>query len=356
MIGVLTLMNLLSIRQLEKRNGNNVLFPPFDLDINKGDIVAIHCNAEVGLQLIQMMIGNSPVSSGEFIMLDLPFNQNYKKLCKHIGIVLLNDSTYERLTPKDYLHLFNGLYGSSTNIDNILHKVGLHEKRKQTIKNLTYSEIKRLNIARAIIHQPELIVMEEPDQNVDLESKIIIKRIIDDLSSMNHAVLITTSNMESAISLANKVYRLNDTGLKLQEIIDEEIDNMKEMELTVEEQSIDFISQPIRFDKIPAKVNDKLILFDPTEIDYIESRDGTSHLFIKGETYPCSFTLNELYNRLHAFGFFRCHRSYIVNLQKVREIITWTRNSYSLILEDAKKSSIPLSKGKMSELKSIIGM
>ncbi|MEH6941702.1 LytTR family transcriptional regulator DNA-binding domain-containing protein [Bacillus sp. JJ722] len=348
-------MTLLSIRQLEKRNGNNILFPPFDLDINKGDIVAIHCNAEVGLQLLKMMIGNSPASSGEILMLNLPLSQNYKKLCKHIGIVLLNDSTYERLTPKDYLHFFNGLYDSSTNIDNILQKVGLHTKQKQRIKYLTYSEIKRLNIARAIIHQPDLIIIEEPDQNVDLESKIIIKRLIDELASMNHAVLITTSNMESAISLAYKVYRLNENGLKQQEVIDEEIDDINEMEQR-EVQSIDFISHPIRFDKIPAKVNDKLILFDPTEIDYIESCDGTSHLFIKGETFPCSFTLNELYDRLHALGFFRCHRSYIVNLQKVREIITWTRNSYSLILDDAKKSSIPLSKGKMSELKSIIGM
>ena len=48
------------------------------------------------------------------------------------------------------------------------------------------------------------------------------------------------------------------------------------------------------------------------------------------------------------FGFFRCHRSYIVNLQKVREVITWTRNSYSLILENKEKTSIPLSKAKMA--------
>ncbi|WP_042352385.1 LytTR family transcriptional regulator DNA-binding domain-containing protein [Bacillus massiliigorillae] len=348
-------MTLLSIKQLEKRNGNNVLFPPFDLDIHKGEIVAIHCNAEVGFQLIQMMIGKLPVSNGEMIMFDLPFNTNYKKLCKHIGIVLLHDSAYERLTPKDYLLFFQGLYHSSTNIDSILQKVGLHEKRRQTIKKLTYSEIKRLNIARAIIHQPELIIMEEPDQNVDLETKLIIKRLIDELASKNHAILITTSNMESAISLANKVFRLNDSGLKQQDIVDEEIDTMIETEI-LKDQPTEMISQPLRFDKIPAKVNDKLILFDPTEIDYIESRDGISHLFIKGDEYPCTFTLTELDERLHAFGFFRCHRSYIVNLQKVREVISWTRNSYSLILEDPKKSSIPLSKGKMSELKHIIGM
>ena len=109
--------------------------------------------------------------------------------------------------------------------------------------------------------------------------------------------------------------------------------------------------QPVRFEKIPTKVNEKIVLFDPPEIDYIESNDGQSSLHINGEEFPTMFTMNELEERLQHFGFFRCHRSYIVNLQKVREVITWTRNSYSLILDDEKKSNIPLSKTKMAELK-----
>ncbi|NGY80208.1 LytTR family transcriptional regulator (plasmid) [Bacillus megaterium] len=112
----------------------------------------------------------------------------------------------------------------------------------------------------------------------------------------------------------------------------------------------------VRFEKIPAKVNEKIILFNPTEIEFIESNEGVANLHVNGEVFPCSYTLNELFNRLEAFGFFRCHRSYIVNLQKVREVITWTRNSYSLILDDHEKSSIPLSKGKLGELKEIIGL
>ena len=99
-----------------------------------------------------------------------------------------------------------------------------------------------------------------------------------------------------------------------------------------------------------------MILFDPPEIDYIESSEGQSHIFIRGESFPTMFTLHELEDRLHYFGFFRCHRSYIVNLQKVREVITWTRNSYSLILDDKNTTSIPLSKTKMTQLKDMLGL
>ena len=75
---------------------------------------------------------------------------------------------------------------------------------------------------------------------------------------------------------------------------------------------------PVRFEKIPTKVNEKIVLFNPPEIDYIESNEGQSFLHIKGESFPSVSTLNELEARLLPFGFFRCHRSYIVNLQKVK--------------------------------------
>ena len=196
-----------------------------------------------------------------------------------------------------------------------------------------------------------------------------------------------TNNFESAISMTNTVYRLNDEGLKKIDVVDEE--NVALNSILIEGQTIDShpiidtelsseetasptseevedeivqtvdedtaIHRPLRFEKIPAKVNEKIILFDPTEIVFVESNEGISHLHVDGEVFPCSITLNELSERLHPFGFFRCHRSYIVNLQKVREVITWTRNSYSLILEDSEKSSVPLSKGKLNELKNIIG-
>ena len=99
-----------------------------------------------------------------------------------------------------------------------------------------------------------------------------------------------------------------------------------------------------------------MVLFDPPEIDYIESYDGQANIYVKGEAFPGNFTLSHLEERIHHYGFFRCHRSYIVNLQKVREVITWTRNSYSLVLDDQEKSSIPLSKTKMAELKDMLGL
>jgi ABC-2 type transport system ATP-binding protein len=382
-------MGLLSIKNLEKSIGNNILFQNIDLEINKGEIVGLKCNNELGNQFIKMLIGKLSISGGEILLKNVPLNINFKSLCRNVGIAFLDEVFYERLNLKQYLTFFSQLYQVDADIDYLLKQVGLIEKKKVKIKNLTFSEKKRLQVARVILPQPELIIFEEPNQNVDIESKIIIQRVIAELRKKDIAILIITNYFESAITLTNNVYTLERNGLKKIEVVDENSDDnqkliIKNFEREVNNTEPSFenkkftlenepskqefqldgpvkkenshLSMQIRFEKIPAKVNEKIILFDPTEISFIESNEGVSNLHVNGEVFPCSYTLNELFKRLQIFGFFRCHRSYIVNLQRVREVITWTRNSYSLILDDSKKSSIPLSKGNLSELKEIIGI
>ncbi|CAM4172565.1 response regulator transcription factor [Lederbergia lenta] len=347
---------MLTIHQLEKRDQNTLLFPPFDLEVNKGETTAIHCNSELGIKLIQIVIGEIPSSNGE-----VRFQQSYidrQQFFQHIGLSLQSDAIYERLSPKEHLTFFKNLYDVKVDIDEILERVGLIDKKHTRSDKLSFSEKKRLHFGRTILHNPDVIIMEDPAQNLDIESTMILYRLIASLESQGKTILITTSNIENAISLTNHVYRLDDSGLKQLDVADENEEPVNEgkNEEMIQEEPVPETSMQIRFDKIPAKVEDKIILFDPTEIDYIESISGVSNLNAQGEVFPCSLTLQALHDRLQPFGFFRCHRSYIVNLQKVREVITWTRNSYSLVLDDQKKSSIPLSKGKLDELKDIIGI
>ncbi|MGG0494885.1 LytTR family transcriptional regulator DNA-binding domain-containing protein [Priestia megaterium] len=342
-------MSLLSIKDLKKSKGNSVLFSNFNLEIDKGDIIALKCNNEVGQLLIKMFIGEIPLSNGEILFQNEPLYNNYKKFSRNIGIAFLEEKFYERLNTYQYLKFFKHIYEIEADIDALLHKVELFEKRKTKIKNLNFSEKKRLQVAKVILPQPDLIIFEELNHNLDIESQLIIQQVITDWVKQNKSVLITTNYFENAILLTDVVYSLDKEGLKRIEVTDS-------LQEKIDEQEISPVSTQIHFEKIPAKVNDKIILFDPTEISFIESNEGVSNLHVNGEVFPCSYTLNELFNRLQAFGFFRSHRSYIVNLQRVREVITWTRNSYSLVLDDAKKSSIPLSKGKLGELKEIIGL
>lgn len=143
------------------------------------------------------------------------------------------------------------------------------------------------------------------------------------------------------------IYRLNGSGLHQLDIRDTEEDRQ-------EVQKPDEAN--ITLQKVSTKRQDKVILFDPPEIDYIESVEGSILVHVSGEHYDCALTLTQLEARLLNFGFFRCHRSYIVNLQKVREIITWTKNSYSLRLNTGQDAVVPLSRSKLQELKALLNL
>ena len=333
----------LKFLQAEKQINDSILFPAFDLTTVPGEVVALCSSVNVREQLIDILLRKTLLSNGE-----IQHNPN-----EALGFFFLIDGVYERLTVKESLKFYRQLYKSEVILEDIVRLVQLDSKINKKLKHLTYSEKKRVQLANLLIQDPEIYIMEELDQNLDVESKRIFTNVLKQLRTSQKTILILTGQIESAVTFADKIFRLDDKGIHL---LQTEEENPDEDFSAVNDNVEDKIAQPIRFEKIPTKVNEKIVLFDPPEIDYIESTEGQTFLHIKGENFPCSFTLNELEDRLLPFGFFRCHRSYIVNLQKVREVITWTRNSYSLVLEDQNKSSVPLSKSKMADLKGMLGL
>lgn len=106
--------------------------------------------------------------------------------------------------------------------------------------------------------------------------------------------------------------------------------------------------------KISCRYEDKLLLFSPNEIDYAESVDGETYVNVSGKAFQATLTLTQLEERLRDYGFFRCHRSYIINIQKIREIISYSRGSYVLKLSNYENSQIPLSRQKLEEIKELL--
>jgi len=347
---------MLKINNLEKHQEHAVVFPSFNLVVQPKEVVAIHSSTNVRSVLMELFMGRTPISNGEIWSGEHPVYPKNKPYFNHTSIFHLDDGVYERLKVKDHFTFYKNLNQSSHSVQEVLQLVHLENKKHVRVSSLTFSEQKRVRFAQILFQQARVVILEEPDQNVDLETKRVLLQILKHITDEGKCVLILTGNVESALVFTDVVYRLDETGLHaldVKEETEEKVEDNKE-ENESKEETVQI--QPVRFEKIPTKVNDKIILFNPPEIDFIESHEGQSNLTVKGEVYPCMFTLQDLEERLLPYGFFRCHRSYIVNLQKVREVVTWTRNSYSLILDDANQTSIPLSKTKMVEMKDMLGL
>lgn len=302
----------------------NVIYPSFQLPIHQGAVTGIYTDVTKIYTLIQWFEKQTTTYT-----------------------LSRESALYERLTVNEYIQFSLKLFmASSYSRDNLLKILSLIDQKNTRISKLSNGEKQRLKLLQVYLSDASIQIIEEPFQNLDEFSKQQVLQLLTALDSQQKFIILLSNNLEDLMISCSDIYRLDTTGLHVLDV--------KEDENAQIPQPPEHI--PIRFDKIPTKKNDKIILFNPPEIDYIESVEGVVLVYVVGEAYPCTLSLNELEQKLTAFGFFRSHRSYIVNLQKVREIITWTRNSYSLALNSTDKTVVPLSKNKLANLKKILGI
>lgn len=107
--------------------------------------------------------------------------------------------------------------------------------------------------------------------------------------------------------------------------------------------------------KINLWKNDKIIVVAMDDIYYCLAKERVTYVFTKTEEYSVNISISDFYNSLPKDKFFRCHRSYIVNITKIREIIPWFNNTYNLRLQDI-DYEIPVSRSNLKEFKQIMNI
>ncbi|WP_174614251.1 LytTR family transcriptional regulator DNA-binding domain-containing protein [Virgibacillus ihumii] len=311
--------------KIDMVGGENESLPGISLTIEGTNPAVVHSDSEMQGQLISRLQQNRDVT-----------------------IFDMGEGLYERLTVEQNVSFFHKWFGCSKPLPEILVMFELHRSASHPLKTCSVSELRRVYFAKQYMMSAALIVFREPIQGVNLLTINTFMNMLQELVGDRTPVLILVSNMEHAILLSNSPYSLRDHGLHKVQMETEEMD-------VVEDNSSASPSVKKLF-KVPAKIDDKVILFDPPEIDYIESQDGKSQIVINNESYTMDSTLAEIEKRLEFYGFYRCHRSYVVNLQKVREIITWSKNTYSLRINNKSQSTIPLSRTKVQEIQHIFNL
>jgi two-component system response regulator LytT len=94
----------------------------------------------------------------------------------------------------------------------------------------------------------------------------------------------------------------------------------------------------------------RLIVIDPDTILYAIRQERLIEIHTTSQTYTSKMTLQQLEEKLAAHSFFRTHRSYLVNMEYVLELIPWFNGAYNLTLKDAKKTQIPVSRSSVKDL------
>ncbi len=154
---------------------------------------------------LEMIEGLKKQTSGEIIVLGMDNREHEKEIKKRIGVQLQSSEYLNDLTLSELITLFASLYGQKADPKKILAKVGLEEKINSHVKQLSGGQKQRFTIATALVHQPEIIFLDEPTTGLDPHARREMWKLIRSLNEQEITIVITTHYMEEAEYLCDRV-------------------------------------------------------------------------------------------------------------------------------------------------------
>lgn len=329
---------MIELNNLQKVIDQNTVIDIESLKIEAGEIAALVGPIDSGIDtLLELLTGQSRPTAGEIMIAGLDPFAHKDQFSRNVGILFSGDNLYKRMTPEGNLKFYSRLHRlPKARVTEVLKIVGLADHSDIKVEKLPSNLKRRLAFGRAILHSPSVLLLVEPFARCDDASVALLSELIRQMAANDVATLIFAEDPTKLDPLCDMIYRLEKGQV---------VDAYQPGEEP--RAGLPFM--------IPAKQEGKVDLVDPTDILYVMARDDQTFLQTAEDLLPTQFTLAELEKRLSPSGFFRAHRSYLVNLQHVKEVIPFTRDSFTLRLKDEDGTQIPLSKSAARELRELLG-
>jgi ABC-2 type transport system ATP-binding protein len=206
---------MLQVNLLSKRYGERVAVNAISFSIAQGETVGLlGPNGAGKTTAIAMISGLSKPDGGEVSLGGVNLAQDANALKRRVGLVPQDLALYEELSAWANLQLFGGLYGLGAaelqpRAEAALALVGLADRSTDRVKTFSGGMKRRLNIAGALLHEPDLILLDEPTVGVDPQSRNAIFDNLEELKRRGKTLLYTTHYMEEAERLCDRVLILD---------------------------------------------------------------------------------------------------------------------------------------------------
>ncbi|NIY97958.1 ABC transporter ATP-binding protein, partial [Salipiger sp. HF18] len=207
-------MAMVELRQVRKiYDGGFEALKGVDLDIEAGEILALlGPNGAGKTTLISTVCGLVTPSSGTLTVGGHDVLADYRAARSLIGLVPQEVSLEPFEKVSNTVRLSRGLFGKPRNdalIEDILRRLSLWDKRDQPIRALSGGMKRRVLIAKALSHEPEVLFLDEPTAGVDVELRRDMWEIVADLKARGVTIILTTHYIEEAEAIADRIGVIN---------------------------------------------------------------------------------------------------------------------------------------------------
>ncbi|GEP39489.1 multidrug ABC transporter ATP-binding protein [Nocardioides psychrotolerans] len=210
-------MAAIEVLDLTKTYGELQAVDAVSLEVAEGEFVGIlGPNGAGKTTLLEMVEGLRRPDAGTATVLGLPVWPRNADLLPRMGVQLQASAFFERLTAREQLHTFASLYAvPSATADEWLERVGLDDKAGTRVEDLSGGQAQRLSIACALVHDPDVVFLDEPTAALDPQARRNLWDLLSGLNNSGRTVVLTTHYMDEAEVLCDRV-AIMDSGRILQ--------------------------------------------------------------------------------------------------------------------------------------------
>lgn len=221
---------VITIRNLEKYYGTKRVLKGINLDVYPGQIIGyIGPNGAGKSTTIKIMLGLVRQFTGEVRIFGESVSSGSVEYKRRIGYVPEAAEVYDNLSGREYLTFIGGLYGISFDeadekAEKMMELFGLKKVYNSRISSYSKGMKQKLLIISSLIHDPDILFLDEPLSGIDANSVIVIKEILEELKSKGKTIFYSSHIMEVVEKISNRIVLINDGQI----VADGSFDKLKE--------------------------------------------------------------------------------------------------------------------------------
>ena len=204
-------MRMLQIEHLTKSFEKTKAVDDISFEVKVGEILGfLGPNGAGKTTTISMIAGLLKPDSGKILIDSLDLDRDLRKVKRLMGVVPQDMAFYEELTAKENLLFWGKLQGVrkkdlDERVEYYLKKTGLLGRENEALKKYSGGMKRRINLIIGLIHQPKLLLLDEPTIGIDIQTKLNIYEIIKEASANGTTILYTTHNLQEAEELCDRI-------------------------------------------------------------------------------------------------------------------------------------------------------
>ncbi len=206
---------MLKIEGLVKKYGKFTAVDHLDMHVNKGSIFGfVGPNGAGKTTTMKIMAGLLSANEGSVIIDGIDVSQNADLLKQKIGYMPDFFGVYTDLRVDEYMDFYAGTYyipyeQRGEIIDNLLELVDLSHKRKAYVDSLSRGMKQRLCLARALVHDPDILILDEPASGLDPRARIEMKEVLKQLSTLDKTIIISSHILPELAEMCTEIGIIN---------------------------------------------------------------------------------------------------------------------------------------------------